>query len=504
MEILFHAQTIKYLAEKRYDDIRQEQTGEIVIPESLPELDRVVDCFGTVLVQSRTVDSGSVTVSGGIQCGVLYVPAGEERLERLELWLPFTVTKKLPTEPGTVLHYWGWLRSLEARFVNARKLLVRAELGSELTLLSPAELELQQPERCPRGLICKTETFPMRLPLCAAEKEVRIADEVLMPEDGPGVDRLLKAQCAVELGERRVLGERVIFQGELVLRVLGLTEAGEPVRWSGSVPFSQYADLDRSLEEDADVSAQPIFNHVEIDTDGQPDSRRLLVNLSFTVQLVLRGELPVTLTQDAYCLDGELAPQWQRVELTPCLDVVETDLTQTLELPAEAVSLLDWTVFPDRTDAAPGAAFARGGLGLNLLYYDGEHRLQGRLQRRELRVERQAEPSADWRCVLLPGRELRQQGRQLLLPLTARQRYCQTEALRNLCGAELRPLPRMEGPSLIVRAASGELWQIARENGSTVRAIQTANGLEESCLREERLLLIPTGRGVTSIGEESE
>ena len=67
MEILFHEQTINYLAEKRYDDLHQEQTGEITIPETLPELDRVVDCFGTVLVQNRTVDSGSVTVTGGMQ-----------------------------------------------------------------------------------------------------------------------------------------------------------------------------------------------------------------------------------------------------------------------------------------------------------------------------------------------------------------------------------------------------------------------------------------------------
>ena len=66
MEILFQTQTIQYLAEKRYDDLHQEQTGEIAVPETLPALGRVVDCFGTVLVRDRTVDStgGSVTVSG--------------------------------------------------------------------------------------------------------------------------------------------------------------------------------------------------------------------------------------------------------------------------------------------------------------------------------------------------------------------------------------------------------------------------------------------------------
>ena len=502
MEILFHTQTVAFLAEKRCDELRQEQTGELAVPETLPELGRVVDCFGTVLVRSHTVDSGSVTVTGGIQTGVLYVPAGEEGLERLELWLPFTVTKKVPTQPDAVLHYWGWLRSIDARFVNSRKLLIRADLGSELTLLTPAELELAQLTDCPRGLVCRTETYPMRLPLCAAEKEVRIADEVLMPEDSLGMDRLLKAQCSVSVEDSRVVGERAVFSGSLQLRVLGLTEAGEPVTWAGAVPFSQYAELDRSFDDAVSPVIQPIMNHFEVDTDGQPDSRRLLVNLSFTAQLVLWGEVPVTLTQDAYYLEGDFAPRWQSCELSPCLDTVETDLAQTLDLPPEAVTVLDWTLFPDRAGDA-GAEAARGSLGVNVLYRDGESKLRSRLLRRELRLERQAEPSADWRWALTPG-EPRQQGNQLVLPLTARSRYCQTTPQRNLCGGVLTPKPRPEGPSLLVCTASGDLWEIARDNGSTVRAIRSANELEEVRLAGETLLLIPTGRGVTTMEEVTE
>lgn len=501
MDILFHAQSISYLAEKRYDGLRQEQTGEITIPETLPELGRVADCFGTVLVQNRSTDNGSVTVSGGIQVGVLYVPANSEELERLELWLPFTVTKKIPVQADATVHYWGWLRSIDARFVNSRKLLIRADLGSELTVLTPATLELQQLDECPRGLILKTETYRMRLPMCAAEREVRIADEVLMPEDGPGLDRLLKAQCWVELGDRRVMGDRAIFQGELKLRVLGRTEDGELYSWTGGVPFSQYAELDLSMEEDTFLAIQPILNHVEIDTDGQLSSRRLLVNVSFTAQMVLWGEIPVTLIQDAYALGAEFRPEWQSCELSACLDMLEADLSQSLELPADAVKLLDWTVFPDQEPG--GAEEARGKLSVNVLYYDGEQRLQNASLRRDLHLPRSAEPSADWRWRLLPG-EVRQQGGQLSVPLQARQQYCQTKAMRNLCGGTLTPKPVTDGPSLIVQNASGNLWELARDHGSTIRAIQTANELDQTSLSEERMLLIPVGRGVLTMEEVSE
>lgn len=501
MDILFHQQQITYLSEKRYDGLRQEQTGEITVPETLPEIGRVVDCFGMVLVQSRTVDNGSITVSGGIQAGVLYVPADAEGIERLELWIPFTVVKKIPTQPDAVVQYWGWLRSIDARFVNSRKLLIRADLGSELTVLTPTALELRQLDECPVGLICKTETYPMRLPLCAAEKEVRIADEVLMPEDGQGMDRLLKAQCWVELGDRRILGDRAIFQGELKLRVLGITEDGALFSWSGGVPFSQYADLDRTMEEETSLAIQPILNHVEIDTDGQPDSRRLLVNVSFTAQMVLWGEVPVTLTQDAYALGSEFHPEWQSCELSPCLDTLEEELTQTLELPTDAVRIVDWTVFPDREPG--GGEEARGTLGVNLLYYDADKNLLNKLLRKELCLARKADPSADWRWTLLPV-ETKQHGSQFSVTLKAAQRFCQTKAMRNLSGGTLTPKTENAGPSLIVRYASGDLWDLARDCGSTVQAIQDANKLEQSSLAEERLLLIPVGRGVMTMEEVSE
>ena len=316
-----------------------------------------------------------------------------------------------------------------------------------------------------------------------------------------GIDRLLKAQCWVELGDRRVMGDRAIFQGELKLRVMGLTEDGELYAWSGGVPFSQYADLDRSMEEETHLAIQPILNHVEIDTDGQPDSRRLLVNLSFTAQMVLWGEIPVSLTQDAYALGSEFHPEWQSCELAPCLDTLQTDLTQSLELPPDAGKLIDWTVFQDQDPV--GTEEARGNLFVNVLYCDADRQIQSKLLRRELRLTKQADASADWRWNLLVG-ESRQQGGQLLVPLQTQQRFCQAKAMRNLCGGSLTPKDSVEEPSLIVRKAAGELWEIARDNGSTVRAIQQANELDQLKLSEERLLLIPVGRGVLNMEEVSE
>ena len=238
---------------------------------------------------------------------------------------------------------------------------------------------------------------------------------------------------------------------------------------------------------------------MEIDTDGQPDSHRLLINVSFLTQALVWGDSPVTLTQDAYYLEGSFTPQWESLDLSPCLDRMETDLSQTLELPREAASVLDWTLTTEGIN--PGRETAVGALSVNVLYLDGEGRLQSRLLRQELRLERQANPEARWDCRLRLGTELSCQGGSLRIPVTAEQCWCQATALRNLCGGSLNPEPRPEGPSLLVRSCKGDLWTVAKENGSSLESLRAANGLEGDRLSREQLLLIPVGRGVMTMEE---
>ena len=503
MELTFHEQRVHYLAQTRYDNLYQEQTAEMTVPETMPEIARIVDCFGTVIVGNRTVESGSVSVSGGIQAGVLYVAEGsDDELNRIDVYLPFTVTKKIPVQEDSTLFYWGWLRSIDARFINSRKVLVRANLGSELTLYAPAEWAVCQLDRRPAALACKTNVYPLRLPVSVAEKELQIADEVLMPEDCVGADRLLKWSIGAEITDTSVIGEKAVFKGDLRLRVLFRSEAGKLAAWEGTVPFSQYAELDRTGE-DATVSVQPIFRHVEIDTDGQLDSRRLLLNVTLTAQLVTFAAVPVTLTEDAYELGGSFAPEWETRELTPLLDLQTKTVEAALALPQDAERILDWTVLPD----APGSGGAGGeeltaGVWANVLYYDQNNALQGRVLRDTVRTGLTRTEGGSCSCCLTSAGEAQVQGGQLRSGLRA---VCRTEkptAFRNLCGGKTEPAPRADSPSLIVRKASGPLWDVAKQCGSTVEAITAANRLDTDDLEEERLLLIPTGRAAETAKEE--
>ena len=498
MELQFHKETIRCLRETVYDALYQEQTAEMTVPETLPEIGRIVDCFGTILVKTKTVENGAATAAGGIQAGVLYVPEGEQAsLERIEVYIPFTVTKKIPAMEDPVLFYWGWLRSIDARFINPRKVLVRVNLGSELTLLSAEELQVSRLDSSHPGLACRESTYPMLLPRCAAEKELQIMDEVLIREQGPGADRLLKWTCAAEITESRVIGTKAVFKGSIQLRTLFANEAGEIGTWEGAVPFSQYAELDAEAE-DGIVSVQPIFRHLEVDTDGQLDSRRLLLNATLTAQLLVRARVPITLTEDAYCLKGSFAPQWQTLTLNPLLDCTEETVVQTLDLPPEVRRVFDWTVLCDRPALTAGSREeVQSNLLVNLLYHDEDQNIQGKLLRQPLHTELMRTEGASCSCFPSQQGEVQIAGAELRIPMRFQCTVTKQDSYRTLCGGTVEEAAEEERPSLIVRRGKGQLWEIAKKDRSTVEAIKAANHLDTDELTEEQLLLIPCG---TSIG----
>ena len=496
MELTFSQQTIRCLTQRQLALPCQEQTAEIQIPETQPELGRIVDSSAMVFVQSKSLEPDGVCVTGAIRACVLYLPPEGGALQSAALSIPFRVAKKLPVPDKSQLFYWGWVSTLEPRFVNSRKLLLRAGLCSELTLYSPAELSIPCLTDPPRSLQCKTETLPLRLPLCAAERELQLADELLLGPDEPGIERLLKWSAEVELSDSSLIGSKAVCKGELRVRCLYETEDGELRVFHGSLPWSQYAELEREAE-DGFVSVQPILRRVELETDGEPNSRRLLLNLTAELQIVLRAQVPVCLIRDAYDLSGTLEPVWQNLELQSLLDSAVSEPRLSAQLPPDCARVVDWTLFP----AAPEED-GQAELGLNLLYYDAGRELRSDSRRWRLPVCEKAAAAPRGVVTEAPGGAV--QGGSLLLPLRAALSWYSDESLQTLAGGSVSPGDGAGEWSLAVARAEGALWEIAKSWGSTVEALQLANELKTESLETAAQLLIPLGAAAQSAKEERE
>lgn len=495
MELTIHEAPVEYLQRTVLDTIYQEQTAEIIVPDSMPDIDRIIDSYGTIILQDKRCEDGELRISGGIQAGVLYLPEGMTEVQQLEAWLPFSIRKNADTHDGCLIER-SWLKSIDARAVNSRKALIRANLGVQLTEFSPDQFQLAVVEPTP-SLQTRQNTYPILLPVGCGEQEFRVQDELTLPEEGPAMERILRWEVHPSVEESRMIGTKAVFKGDLVVEVLFLGTDGSINTFVGQLPFSQYAELNGEWP-DSTVVVFPAVTSAQIETDGQMESRTLLVDISLLAQVCVIDQFFVDLTEDAYAIGGTLQPVWQEVSLHPQLDSQTLRQTAELSIPVKASKIVNVSVYADKPVLRRNqdSVYATTALSGNAVYVDSD----GELRAKSLRGECVGTAAVHENCRVLPSCRLSEHPKAtvqsdsilITVPVEFNLEILQDSSWQNLAGGEITPEERRSHPSVIVRRwQGGDLWSIAKQLGATVDDIKSANGMEGNKAPEGDILLIP-------------
>ena len=69
-----------------------EETAETIVPDYLPDIGRIVDACGCLLLRSREIADGRASVSGLVRMTLLYVAEDGQGLRSFEYSLPLEYT----------------------------------------------------------------------------------------------------------------------------------------------------------------------------------------------------------------------------------------------------------------------------------------------------------------------------------------------------------------------------------------------------------------------------
>ncbi len=499
MELEFESRSIPCLRPVVHRIVSQEESGEAIVPDSCPDVIRTAGCYGTLVLRSKECRDRSVTISGGVHVCALVVPEDESAPRAIRMYLPFTQRIDAPELSGASrIVYEGRLRSLDARLLNSRKILIRADISSKMEAYEQAELTGQTIRNCPDQVQVHKICMPMSVVSQTAEKAFAIGEELELPSGQPSALELLKWDCGAVLTEQKLIGSRAVFKGNANVRLLYLTEDQSIGRYEFTVPFSQYAELEREGDED-DLRVVLQLTGAELEPDSQESGRRFLLTLNILAQCVTQSRTELELVDDLYALSGEISAQTAPLSGRAMLDVQHLRQAVTGTATGEFVQIidtsawLDWPAISRENDTVRVSAPAV----VTMLYYDAEKRLQVKTERMEASCETML---ADG-CTLVPSAEISSSvfsspsangadarfSVDFVLESYAEQR-CNYVSAADWTKSE-HPQPR---PSVIIRpVAAGEtLWSIAKRCRSSVSAVCAANALTEEP-EAGMLLLIP-------------
>ena len=101
-----------------------EQTHEIKLPDSMPDIGRVLDSWGQVLLRGKEWRGNAMMVSGGVMTWVLYAAEGDPQPQSVEVWIPFQMRWEFPqTQRDGTICVLPLLKSVDARSTSARKMM---------------------------------------------------------------------------------------------------------------------------------------------------------------------------------------------------------------------------------------------------------------------------------------------------------------------------------------------------------------------------------------------
>lgn len=499
MELVFQEHQMEYLEQLLYETVTQEETTEMIVPDSFPDVNRVVDSFGTVLIREKEVTPGSVTLSGGVKAGVLFVPEGSQGPQLLEAYLPFTVRKEHDSiSQDARVQCMCRIKEIDARMLNSRKVLIRVSLSCRVAAYGKRQALLYDMEQPDESICLKRTTVPMTVAMETGEKTFTINDELDLPEGTPAVDRVLKALYRVELTDQKMIGNKAVFKGNLHIHTMYQGMDGSCNVHEGELPFSQYVEMGRDLD-DYDVAIDVGFTGAELEPDGQMECHRLLVAMNLLVQCTVTGTESVTYIEDGYGLTQALEPQWQTEKMTGQLDVEEFRDTLQASLAVPAKSVVDvWAYADDVVQQRNGErASLQFGVCCNVLYYDENDDLQGKIVRANKTVDMALSSSAFCRpSTQISGAVSCKAGSdaEVKCPVVMRAACFAQQEFRGIRGGELQPLtPEPDRPSVILRLVGQEesLWSVAKSYRTTVSNIMQANDLTAEQLSGQQMLLIP-------------
>lgn len=500
MELLFQTRLMRYLAHSLHELRSQEETAEVIVPDSCPDVARAAYACASVIVRGKECRTGSILISGGIRASALCVPEDASGARTLEAYMPFTMRIEHPSvTERTQVFLNAFVRQVDARLVNSRKILFRVDLVCAADGYEPKEETLYTLQNAPAGLELKKQTYPVTLPAETAEKSFSISEELELPQGKVFAASVCAYQTWPEITDSKVVGNKAVFKGNLCFRLLYLSGDGSVNTWEQQIPFSQYSELTRDYEE-APLCVSILVTAAELELRADSDGRQMTLRVGLTAQCLVSCTEEMELIEDAYAVNGTLELEWKQYDLDCRLDrqTLRDDLRAGVE--CDASSIIDCMVYPDapyleRTD---DGLRIQAPVQIKLLYLDSNGELQGASDKAEAGCQTALCENA--KCIASASScgasaQITPDGAQVRAEIAFDLCCSAVQDLHTLCGGTLTEAAAKdpERPSVVLRRCRmrESVWDVAKQYGTAVQAVMDANAIQGDMAEEGQMLLIP-------------
>ncbi len=483
-----------------------EETMEMIVPDAFPDIQRIVDTDGVIILRSKEAETGKAIVGGIINATVLYVPEGENEVVRLELKMPFTSTYESGSiDSGTRLTACVSLCSIDCRLMNPRKILVRADVLTRISGYGSDRIELCSAENDEREIEMLRQTDTIKIISDVREKTFVITDEFALPASRPMAKEILKSKCKITADDMKTVGSKLIIKGTAYVSVIYSSKSdGELTASDFSTVYSQIIEIDPAESPEFAVSIMTTGAFFDL-ADGPNGTTLINMELHAVAQVVVIENKAIEYITDAYSILHELTESSETHSIDTVANMMMRETVRTTaETPVQVKSVVSagaWVGKTSKSSDDSGCRFETP-VTISVIYKSDDGRLLSAVARAnavspwEDACENVAYITSASCCDIsaLPSTGGMDIKVNLDLMITAtKPQHIKTITGISYDETKIRDVSAL--PSLTVKRVdmNETLWELAKRYNSTQSLIMDANALEGEP-EAGRLVLIPKRR----------
>lgn len=469
---------------------------EILIPDYLPPIFKVVKCMFYLVVLQKGMAGNRLRLEGYLRCTVLY-QSEEQGLCQTEQKIPFEKMLELPptnASYGRILTG-GSVEYSNCRAVNQRRMEVRGAYIIEAELQPASECELVS-SLAGAGIEQQQQRFSLLRSVSNLDKLMTNEESVHLPEN---LENILDISGYGEVEECRLLGDKAVVKGRSEVQITYTLQGGESIDCTAvTVPFNQILDF---TQQDENCLCSAVVETVGCTLNTEQEES---VTVTSLLRLSVYEQVESCAVEDAFSTQYETQTEYTTLVCQELADKLATQLqcSANIALPESDCSYIGCLAVagPLRMRTEGEQTIGEGTATLELIYKNAMGEYMCLEQEIPYRLPQsypgQAEQYSFDGSVQICAAQCRQNGDEVQaeLRLQANGFLMAAHPHRLIseisCGEEWEQAKEIA--LRIYFAHAGErVFEIAKRYHACAAVLQQCNGLETAALEKDQHILIP-------------
>jgi len=287
--------------------VSQNVDSDITLPEFTDDIESVLNCGVTPIIESAAVTDGRVTVEGKAEIRLVYA-AKDSSLRSFESFVPFSrFVETGEARSEDCLSVRAETQYANCRLVNPRRFDVHGNISINICVQRVETAEIVTSSQSPDIQLLKNEVT-LHNTSAAAEKSYTLSEVLEINSDLPGAAQIIYISAVPEIEETRLITGKALVKGSTEINIYYTADdkIGAVYNASFILPISQIVEME-NCHEDLEAISSAVTSGIEysVRADSSGKIRLIDTQINQRVRVEVFSEEKIDLITDAYSTEYE-------------------------------------------------------------------------------------------------------------------------------------------------------------------------------------------------------